>query len=208
LQMCRTVMKIAGQRPEVIITTDMLQGTDGTGVKMSKSLGNYVALGDAPDEVFGKVMSIPDTLLREYFQMLTELQPGEWEQLQLRMQNGDINPMTVKLLLASDIVAAVHGTEGAQRAKANFVNKFSKRNYDDLSTDTPTLNPQGDVMAQLREARGGISGKEVRRLLAAGALRHVSPSGTERKLEDIDEIGNLGPGHLRVGKTVIKLITE
>ena len=104
LQMCRRVMENAGLPAEVVIATGLIEGIDGTGAKMSKSRGNYVGLGSAPREVFGRLMSAPDRLLPDYLCALTELLDPEVERL-LR----SVPPMRVKSLLAADVTAAIHG---------------------------------------------------------------------------------------------------
>jgi len=208
LQMCREVMRIAGQEPEVIVTTDILKGTDGTGAKMSKSIGNYIGLSDEPGQVFGKIMSIPDTLLGDYFKMLTELQADEWDQLAARMATDGINPMKIKMVLASDIVAAVHGPEEAQKAKAQFVTQFSARNYDKLSNVTQVIDPRGDVLSQLKALRNGASNSAIGRLLSQGGVQYIDEEGARHKLSSIEEISSLTSGHLKLGKTIVRLSTE
>ncbi|HEY2793956.1 MAG TPA: tyrosine--tRNA ligase, partial [Micromonosporaceae bacterium] len=103
LQMCRRVMDNAGQRPEVVVAVPLIEGVDGSGVKMSKSKGNTIPLSAAPGEVFGKLMSIPDRLLTSYLAALTELRDDEIEALSAE------HPMRVKTLLATDVTATIHG---------------------------------------------------------------------------------------------------
>ena len=111
MQMCRRVMENAGQQPEIVIATGLIEGTDGTGAKMSKSKGNYVGLAFEPKDVFGKLMSAADRLLPAYLRALTELLDPEIDLLMQLMADRKIHPMGVKTLLASDVTAAVHGIE-------------------------------------------------------------------------------------------------
>ena len=109
MQMCRRVMENSGQQPEIIIATALIEGTDGTGAKMSKSKGNYVGLAFEPKDVFGKLMSAADRLLPAYLRALTELLDPEIDLLMQLMADRKIHPMGVKTLLACDVTAAVHG---------------------------------------------------------------------------------------------------
>ena len=96
MQMCRKVMEICGQEPELVVATPLLEGTDGTGAKMSKSAGNYVPLTAQPSEVFGKVMSIPDRLMEPYLKALSEWQGSELALAAKRLADGSLHPMDLK----------------------------------------------------------------------------------------------------------------
>ena len=117
MQMCRRVMENSGQQPEIVIATGLIEGTDGTGAKMSKSKGNYVGLAFEPKDVFGKLMSAADRLLPAYLRALTELLDPEIDLLMQLMADRKIHPMGVKTLLASDVTAAVHGIDQAEAAR-------------------------------------------------------------------------------------------
>jgi len=137
MQMCRRVMENAGQQPEIVIATGLIEGTDGTGAKMSKSKGNYVGLAFEPKDVFGKLMSAADRLLPSYLRALTELLDPEIDLLMQLMADRKIHPMGVKTLLASDVTAAVHGIDQADAARAGFTAQFSAKRF----SDTPDLPP-------------------------------------------------------------------
>ncbi|MGW1777468.1 tyrosine--tRNA ligase, partial [Streptomyces sp. NPDC002104] len=96
LQMCRKVMEISEQTPEVVITTPLIEGTDGTGAKMSKSKGNYVGLTATPDDVYGRLMSIPDHVTESYLKLLTEWTDEEIQVITKRLAEGTAHPMAVK----------------------------------------------------------------------------------------------------------------
>ena len=129
MQMCRKVMEISGKTPELVITTPLIEGTDGTGAKMSKSKGNYVGLTAHPDDVYGRVMSIPDHLIEPYLQQLTEWTDPEIHLVAKRRDDGTAHHMDVKRVLAGEVVAALHGVEAAATARREFTARFSKRSY-------------------------------------------------------------------------------
>lgn len=129
MQMCRKVMEISGQHPEQIITTPLIEGTDGTGAKMSKSMGNYVALTASPDDIYGRIMSVPDHLVQPYLQQLTEWTDTEIGQVSKRRDEGTVHPMDLKRILAGEVVAALHGLDAAAAARREFTARFSKRDF-------------------------------------------------------------------------------
>ncbi|MGW7355681.1 tyrosine--tRNA ligase, partial [Streptomyces sp. NPDC054802] len=111
LQMCRKVMEISDQAPDVVITTPLIEGTDGSGTKMSKSKGNYVGVTASPDDVYGRLMSIPDHLTEPYLQLLTEWTDDEIGVVTKRLDEGTAHPMAIKRILAGEVVAALHGLD-------------------------------------------------------------------------------------------------
>jgi tyrosyl-tRNA synthetase len=133
MQMCRTLMSIAGQAPEIICTMPLIEGTDGSGAKMSKSRGNYVALTDAPGEIYGKLMSIPDRLTQQYFRMLTEITDEE-----LDAAAGQ-QPQHLKHLLAAVVVDTLAGADAAHEARASFLAHFRDRRLS-AAADLPVVS--------------------------------------------------------------------
>ena len=117
------------------MTMPILVGTDGV-EKMSKSLGNYIAICDEPDQMFGKTMSIPDTLIYDYFRLATDISADELEEIKRQLEQPDINPMTLKKSLARRLVEIYHGPGAADAAQAGFEKQFSKREVPD---DIPDL---------------------------------------------------------------------
>ncbi|CAL9401432.1 tyrosine--tRNA ligase [Streptomyces albus] len=134
LQMGRRVMEAHGQQPQLVVTMPLVEGTDGSGAKMSKSKGNYVGLSGSPDEVFGKIMSIPDRLMVPYLRAWTEWTDAEIEQATARIEAGSLHPMDLKKILAGEVVAALHGVPAAMAARAHFVAQFSKKSFSDAGT--------------------------------------------------------------------------
>jgi tyrosyl-tRNA synthetase len=119
----RTLQELAGQEPQVCITLPILRGLDGHR-RMGKSLGNYVGVGESFDQQFGKTLSIPDDLMREWFTLLTDRPQAEIESL---VDPATTHPMVAKKTLARDIVTFYHGAETATTAQANFEKQFGDK---------------------------------------------------------------------------------
>ncbi|MDW8053970.1 MAG: tyrosine--tRNA ligase [Anaerolineae bacterium] len=163
----RKLQEAMGQRPQIGIIMDILPGTDGV-VKMSKSLGNHIPITAPPEDMYGKVMSIPDGALLTYFKLATRYTPAMIADVQRRLEAG-VNPRDVKMELAREIVSIFHGEEAAQRAEAHFVAVFQQRSI-----------PEDMVTLQLKEsmtivdaimALGFASSRsEARRLIAGGGV--------------------------------------
>lgn len=178
MQMCRRVMENAGQQPEIIIATGLIEGTDGTGAKMSKSKGNYVGLAFEPKDVFGKLMSAADRLMPAYLRALTELLDPEIDLLMQLTADRKIHPMGVKTLLASDVTAVVHGISQADAARAGFTAQFSVKRFSE-TPDLPAVTlaeHANSTVAELfaKVARLVPSLGQVRRVAAGGGLRLVT----------------------------------
>lgn len=135
LHMCRNMMRIAGEEPEVIITYNILSGTtgakdaEGRFQKMSKSLKNYIAVEENPDEMYGQVMSITDDVMWIWFRELTRITANELEELKTMVQSGELHPKEVKQLLARVIVATFNdfNSEVVAKAEATFTSKFGQQ---------------------------------------------------------------------------------
>ncbi len=119
LLMGRTIQKRYGQEPQVVITMPVLEGLDGK-QKMSKSLGNYVGVSEAPEDIYGKLMSIPDELILRYFKLLTSLKIEEIKKIENDIKKGIENPKLIKEKLASIIVEDLYGKKHAEEAKKIF----------------------------------------------------------------------------------------
>lgn len=216
MQMCRKVMEICGQVPELVVATALVEGTDGTGAKMSKSLGNYVSLTAPPGEVFGKLMSVPDRLIEPYLRALSEWQDAELAVLRSRLEGGSLRPVDAKKLLAGEVTAAIHGVDAAMRARADFSARFSKRSFHEVS-DLPSA-PAGDAtLAETVRSLGfAKSNGEVRRLAEQKGIRIVveqDDAQTEFPLtaEEIHESlaalveSHSGDLYLKVGRRLARL---
>lgn len=165
----RTIMKEYGLPPQHIITVPLLVGTDGV-EKMGKSTGNYIAVTAPPDDMFGALMSLPDTAMRDYFTLLTELPQAELAGFEREMAAGDLNPRDVKLRLAREIVTAMHDAQAAREAEAEFKRVFSQR---ETPRDLPTFFVrQPMTIVELLVAAGlARSRSEARRLVQQGGVR-------------------------------------
>ena len=153
MQMCRKVMDICGQIPELVVATSLIEGTDGTGAKMSKSKGNYVPLTAPATEIFGKIMSVPDRLVEQYFRALSEWCDSELTVTGERVKAGSLHPMDLKKILAGEVTAAIHGVDAAMKAREEFVVRFSKRTFSEVE-DLPTIDDLGQPLTEVVKALG------------------------------------------------------
>ena len=191
----RELQRDYGQEPQVVITMPLLEGTDGV-KKMSKSLGNYVALEDKPDEMFGKVMSISDTLMNRYYELLTT---EDLRNVQAR------HPMEAKQTLAHLLVARYHGEDAANQARAGFQRKFQKQEFPNEPdvrlrlTAADFKDGKGIGLADLVARTGLVPSKsEARRLIIQGGLEV-----NEQKLTDANAVLTIVPGQayrLKIGR--------
>ena len=122
----RDLQRAYGQKPQVVITMPLLEGTDGV-QKMSKSLGNSIGVFDAPNEMFGKIMSISDDLMWRYYELLSSISIDDLEVMKKQSQSGMLNPKNAKMNLAEEIVALYNSPELAKKALNEFENVFKKK---------------------------------------------------------------------------------
>ena len=126
----RELQSTVGQPPQQVFLAPLLIGTDGS-QKMSKSLGNYIGVAEPPDDIYGKVMSIPDSLILSYFELLVDIPDQELEDIRQALSPDNIdttsNPMTLKKLLAKAIVAQLYNLEAATEAEEHFIKVFQER---------------------------------------------------------------------------------
>jgi tyrosyl-tRNA synthetase len=197
----RELQRDYGQEPQVVMTMPLLEGTDGV-KKMSKSMGNYIALEDKPAEMFGKIMSISDALMLRYYELLTT------EDLATITR---AHPMESKQHLAELIVARYHGQKAAQQSREGFQQKFQEREFPDEPdvrlTLTKTDLKHGNVinLADLVAKTGLVPSKsEARRLIIQGGLEI-----DQRKHSDVNELLTLVSGktyRLKVGRRKFALV--
>jgi tyrosyl-tRNA synthetase len=184
-----------GQKPQAVFTVPLLVGTDG--VKMSKSQGNYVALEEPPHEMYGKLMSITDLLVGDYFELLTDEADVAIAEIREAVAKGGARARDAKMRLAREIVGQYHGAEAAEAAEAEFRRVFSERAAPEEAAEfAVSFNGASHIEVDLMEAlvQSGVaaSKSEVRRLVEQGAVE----AGGER----VDE------PRVRVGKdTVIRV---
>ena len=178
--------------------TPLLTGTDGH-LKMSKSWGNYVGLDDAPADMYGKVMSIPDSLIANYLTLLTDVPNDEVAALELEIEARPARAMEAKKRLAREIVALLSGEAAADAAALEFERVFQRREEPEAAQDLPlALDAAGkasvDLTLALSQAGVVSSRSEARRLLAQGALTLDGEAITDQRI-DVRE-GSL----IRVGR--------
>ena len=176
LLMGRDLMPRYDKPAQTVLTMPILVGTDGT-EKMSKSLGNYIGVTDAPEEMFGKAMSIPDEAMPEWFRLASGLAHAEREDAIARLQSGELKPNEAKRLLARSIAARFHGADAGVAAEQHFDTVFrSKAIPDDIPELTIVDLERNDAglvfLPKLLQAHLGVaSGGEARRLLQQGGVK-------------------------------------
>jgi len=170
LLMGRELQRSSAQAPQVVITMPLLEGLDGVN-KMSKSLGNYIGITDSADDIYGKILSISDTLMFRYYELLSDLTIGEIQQLRASMEKGDAHPKEVKKRLALELTARYYDLAEAQRAETNFEQVFQKHGVpDDLQE---IVLPVGEAvwLPKLLVDAGLVTGTgEARRLIKQKAV--------------------------------------
>lgn len=204
LLMGRELQKEEGMRPQTVMMVPLLEGLDGV-QKMSKSLGNYVGITDAPTEMFGKIMSISDELMWRYYDLLSFRPVTEIQQLKQDMANGT-NPRDIKIALAKEIIARFHNDEAAEAAHQDFIQRFSKNALPD---DIPevVLHCEGSSMAianLLKEAGLVESTSEALRMIKQGAVKLDG----EHKISDSKQEISKGTSQIyQVGKRKFAKVT-
>lgn len=186
----RQLQKNNGQEPQVVMTVPLLVGTDGV-KKMSKSYGNYIGINDTPKDIFGKVMSISDELMMQYYELLTAEDLAAVKAM---------HPMTAKKNLAKILTSRFHGDEAGQKELENFEQVFSKK---ELPTDLSTLNANNQTyVSVILAANFAKSKNEARRLIMQGGVK----LNGEKVLEE-GPVNFEGEAVLQVGKkNFIKLV--
>lgn len=184
----RELQREYGQEPQVVFLMPILEGTDGV-LKMSKSYGNYVGITEAPNEMFGKLMSIPDTLIFKYFEFCTDVPMDEVREIQTQVESGNMNPRDAKMRLAEEIITIYHDRKAGKEACEEFLKIFSRK---ELPTDIPDFKVPDDnktagktrIIDLLSIAGMAPSKREARRLLKQGAVK-VNGKKVENELSEI-----------------------
>jgi len=190
----RTLQHEYGQEPQVIMTMPILEGLDGV-QKMSKSLGNYVGINEAPAEMFGKLMSISDEMMWRYYLLLTDLTPAEMEALKASVKSGKSHPLEVKKALARRIATDFHGDNAAAQAQRDFEAQFQEKalpsNIRETEIQIPSQGPEA-LSTQLGP-RSSFLGPEklVDWLVKLGFCK--SKSEAQRKIKE-------GAVHMSIGE--------
>ena len=190
----RTLQKQEGMEPQVVITMPLLEGLDGVN-KMSKSLGNYVAIEDPPFDMFGKIMSISDELMFRYYELLSDKDTADIEKIKRDIESGKLHPKKAKEDLAFEITARFHGISMAKKAQEEFNRVFSKHNIPSDIPEEIIENPDVPLIEVLVDKGLCKSKGEVRRLIKQNA---ISIDG--KKVHDPYIKFDIGESIVKVGK--------
>jgi tyrosyl-tRNA synthetase len=164
----RELQGMVGQRPQQVLMTPLLVGTDGTH-KMSKSLGNYIGVAEAPEQIFGKVMSIPDNLILDYFTLVTDVSDAELVEFRKEMEGG-ANPMQLKKRLGREIITQLYDSNAASVAEDAFVRVVQKKEAPDEIADFRIAGGVVSLPQVMVDAGLAKSKSEASRLIAQGGV--------------------------------------
>ena len=197
----RELQGMMGQRQQQVFLMPLLVGTDGV-QKMSKSLGNYIAVDEPPNDMYGKVMSIPDTLIMPYFELLTDVPDQELEEMKQQLETQSVNPMALKKRLAADIVTQFHGSDEARKAEERFASVRQRREVPVEMRDgakfgdSASVVVERDISKRIVEAGLAESVSDAKRLIAQGAVtvdgQKLTSALAELKDGSIIKVGKRG----------------
>ncbi|RXT13503.1 tyrosine--tRNA ligase [Ammoniphilus sp. CFH 90114] len=184
LLMGRQLQKEYDKEQQIAIMMPILEGLDGV-QKMSKSLGNYIGIGEAANEIYGKTMSVPDELMLKYYELVTDISNEELEAIRAGLESGNVHPRDAKMNLAKRFVTMFHGSEAAVEAEENFKRVFQQRA---LPTDIPEVSISSGILEDGRiwiakllvELGLTASTGEARRMIQQGGVKL-----NEEKVEDV-----------------------
>lgn len=195
----RKIMTAMGKQPNIAITVEILPGTDGE-VKMSKSLGNHIPISTTADDMYGKLMSIPDKAMPHYFRLVTRWTPSEVEILEKMMEEGKVHPRDAKMRLAYEVTDTFYGKEQATQAQNDFIQRFQKKEVPD---DIPgfVITPGQTLLDVIVAAQIAPSKSQAKRLFEQGG---VTMDGEPLK----DWATEAHAGILQVGKRKFLKLTD
>jgi tyrosyl-tRNA synthetase len=209
----RELQQMIGQPPQQVFLVPLLVGTDGS-MKMSKSLGNYIAIDEPPNDIYGKVMSIPDELMMDYFELLSDTPNEELIEFRKAIDNNSVNPMVLKKRLACEITEQFHGQKAAQDAETHFEKTVQKRELHEVHiTDSIAIKDNVEVILNrdmpkwllINDFASSVG--EAKRLLTQGAVSIIHTDGTRYVVRDNE--AQIKPGDIvKVGKRRFKKITS
>ena len=188
----RDLMKQHGMTPEIALTTPVLEGIHGDGTKMSKSLGNYISLHASPKDIFGKILSIPDTLIFPYMISFADIRTSDIEELKALIQD---DPLEIKKVLGMFLVYIMTLSEDtARKERSSFEKTFSQQDFSDIDVYQVT---KGTTVIEFIASQKhlNLSKSEIKRIALDGGIRMIEPQ--EQSLEPFDE---LPQGTMRLGK--------
>ncbi len=191
----RTLQKEYGQRPQVVITMPLLEGTDGIR-KMSKTYGNYIGVNDPPKEIFGKLMSISDELMIRYWELLTDISPAELTKMKKDLKRGRLHPKEAKKNLALKVVEMYHSKKAAKEAAKEFEEVFREKKLPHKIQEIKISKKKIWIVRLLTISGMAKTSSEARRLIQQGAVTLDGEKITDPEKELTVEEGSI----LKVGK--------
>jgi tyrosyl-tRNA synthetase len=207
----RELQQSTGQPPQQVFLVPLLVGTDGH-QKMSKSLNNHIGVAEPPREIYGKVMSIPDLLIMDYFELVTDVPEEEIAELKEQLKTHSVNPMNLKKRLAHEIVRQFHGKQAADGEQEYFERRYQTRELHKIAGVSIDLKVSAEVILRRDMPRWLVNKKfansmsEAKRLLAQGAVQIIRADGTKQVVKDenveIKPSDRIKVGKLRLAETV------
>ncbi|MGB1313797.1 MAG: tyrosine--tRNA ligase [Bizionia paragorgiae] len=198
--MGRQLQESHGLNPQIVMCMPLLRGLDGK-EKMSKSLNNIIGLTDTPNDMFGKTLSMPDDLIPEFLQLVTDFSITEKEAILQQLQDG-VNPMTIKKSIAKNIISQYHNAEAAISAELFFENQFQNKVFDeksfspiaitDLNLETETIT----LLDLCKAIKSDLSNSAIRRLIESGAVQ----INNKKIIEPFKKITAIKGVKLKIGK--------
>lgn len=190
----RKLQEENGQKPQCVLTMPLIEGTDGH-LKMSKSYDNYIGFTESSRDIFGKIMSVPDSMIIKYMKLLTDIPEEEIKDYEKKMGNGEINPRDVKMLLGRKIVELFYDEGEGEKAQNEFINIFRKK---DLPDEIPEIEIKtgSTILEIVNSAEVFSSNSEAKRNIQQGGIKI-----DDGKFSDFSEIPDLKGGEiLKIGK--------
>ena len=196
LMLGREVQKFYSMHPQIAMTFPLLVGTDGK-KKMSQSLNNYISITDTPENIYGKIMSIPDEIMWEYFTMLTDLDLSEIKELKDSVTSGNENPFEVKKILGGYIVTELYDAKYSESAKKSFENiTINKKIPDEIDTYKAPIEDNLHLPKVFTDLGITKSNSEARRLITAGSFKVEDQKYTDLDIKTADLLNKI----LQLGK--------
>lgn len=173
--MGRTLQKEYGEDKQIAIFMPLLEGTDGI-EKMSKSLGNYIGIDEHCNDMYSKAMTIPDEMITKYYDLVTDIHPGEIEEIKKELESGKVNPRDIKMKLSKEIVKLYHGEVAAEESEEYFKLVFQKKDIpDDIKeieiVSNSKINQQNNISKIITDMAFAKSNREAKRLVEQGAVK-------------------------------------
>lgn len=190
----RDVMRANKVEPQAVLAFELIEGLDGK-EKMSKSLDNYIAITDEPEDMYGKVMSIKDESISNYFKLAALTPLSEVEKIETEMKEGKENPRDIKMRLAREIVSIYHGEESAEKAEQAFINVFQERHTPE--SFLRAFGQEGEQLGDILVREELVQSKsEFRRLVSSGSIREID---SDEKITD-PHFSVKGDQRIKIGK--------